>query len=176
MDASANKQLSTSSVSHNDKYEMEKAAGVRRADGSLNLKTLKPIHHKLIELHIQGEKNSAISRRLNKTEATISRWLSDPLIISALDDIYKAQDARFKALYGNVIDVIQDGLNKDKHDIGTNLKAADKWLRAHKKFEPDRSQDQNKTAEDIIQQVFSQMNITGDNVQVNLGQVPKEGD
>lgn len=155
------------------KYEQEKARGLRRADGSLNLKTLKPIHMKMIELHLQGSKNGDICKALHKTPATISRWMSDPLVTNVLEDIYKQEDARLKALFPKVVDVIDDALDMQKHSIGVNLKAADKWLKVHKKYDQ-KDDPTHQTAEDIIQQVFAQMNISGDNVQVNFNSRKEE--
>lgn len=152
-------------------YEQEKAQGLRRPDGSLNLKQLKPVHMKMIEMHLNGTKNAEIARALNKTQATISRWLSDPLVVGVLEQAYKAEDARFKALYSKVVDVIEDGLNMNKHSIGVNLKAADKYLKAHDKYDKARNSD-TETAEDVIARVFNQLNVNG-NVQINID---KSGD
>lgn len=142
-------------------YESEKETGLRREDGSLNLKELKMIHYKMLKLHFSGVKNSDIARQLQKTDATISRWLSDPLIVAILSQQYEAQDARFKAMYGKTLDVIEDSLDMHKHNIGVNLKGADMYLKAHKKYDPENIK-AGDTAEDVIARMLNlnlQLNV-----------------
>lgn len=135
-------------------YTDEKEIGLRRPDGSLNLKELKLIHYKALQMHTSGKKNSEIARTLHKTDATISRWLSDPLIVEILAKEYEANDARFKAMYGKTLDVIEDSLNQDKHSIGVNLKGADMYLKAHKKYDPENA-GIGDTAEDVIARMLN---------------------
>ena len=104
--------------------------------------------------HLSGKKNSEIAYSLHKTDATISRWLSDPLVLAILSDTYNAQDARFKAMYGKTLDVIEDSLDQMKHSIGVNLKGADMYLKAHKKYDPDQAK-AGDTAEDIIARMLN---------------------
>jgi len=145
-------------------YESEKELGLRRDDGSLNLKELKMIHYKMLKLHFAGFKNSVIAEKLQKTDATISRWLSDPLIVEILAKQYDAHDARFKAMYGKTLDVIEDSLDMVKHNIGVNLKGADMYLKAHKKYDPENAK-AGDTAEDVIARMLNlnlQLNVTVD--------------
>lgn len=146
-------------------YNSEKESGLRRADGSLNLKELKMIHYKMLKLHFSGDSNSDIAKKLQKTDATISRWLSDPLIVEILDKEFKAQDARFKAMYGKTLDVIEDSLDRNKYNIGVNLKGADMYLKAHKKYDPDTVK-AGDTAEDVIARMLN-LNIQ---FNVNVGE------
>lgn len=150
-------------------YEAEKEQGLRRDDGSKNLTSLKLIHHKALKMHLAGNSNRVIAQRLQKTDATISRWLSDPLIVEILDKEYKANDARFKALYSKTIDVIEDSLNQDKHSIGVNLKGADMYLKAHKKYDPENAK-AGDTAEDVIQRMINL------NLQFNINSNTKQGE
>lgn len=135
-------------------YTAEKESGLRRPDGSLNLKELKLIHYKMLKLHFSGLSNSSIAKTLQKTDATISRWLSDPLITEILAKEYEAQDSRFKAMYSKTLDVIEDSLNMHKHNIGVNLKGADMYLKAHKKYDPDTAK-AGDTAEDVIARMLN---------------------
>ena len=170
-DTDDNKDLTVLEANGLSKYEQEKELGIRRENGARNLSKLKPIHYKLIELHISGMSNNEIARRLRKSVPTISIWLNDPLVISELDKYYKAEDARFKALYSKTIDVIEDALNTEKHGINTNMKAARLYLQAHRKFDED-SGPEKETAEDIVQRVMNAIQV---NVTVNNGNNGKSG-
>jgi len=143
-------------------YNAEKESGLRRDDGSLNLKSLKLIHYKCLQMHISGKNNNQIAQALTKTQATISRWLSDPLLVALIDKEYEANDARFKAMYSKTLDVIEDSLDQQKHSIGVNLKGADMYLKAHKKYDPDKA-GVGETAEDVIARMLNlnlQFNVT----------------
>jgi len=135
-------------------YEAEKEVGLRREDGSLNLNSLKLIHYKCLQMHTSGKSNNDIAKALTKTQSTISRWLSDPLMLELIDREYAANDARFKAMYGKTLDVIEDSLDQQKHSIGVNLKGADMYLKAHKKYDPDKAS-AGETAEDVIARMLN---------------------
>jgi Zn-dependent M28 family amino/carboxypeptidase len=61
------------------KYEREKAQGIRRESGALNLKSLSPRHMKIISYHIAGVSNNDIARAMCLTPSRVSLVLSDPL-------------------------------------------------------------------------------------------------
>ena len=140
-------------------YEAQKESGERRQNGALNLKSLKPIHHKIINLHIQGMKNCAIAHTVNKTEATISRILSDPLVVGELDKAYEAEQVRLRSLTGKAIDAVADALGDESKAM--KLRGVDRFVKLQERIGKGKSNEQ--TAEDIIANIMN-LNL---NVQIN---------
>jgi len=140
-------------------YEAQKESGERRPNGALNLKSLKPIHHKIINLHIQGLKNCQIASEVKKTEATVSRILSDPLVVGMLDKAYEAEQVRLRSLTGKAIDAVADAL--DDQNKGMKLRGVDRFVKLHERIGKGKRDEQ--TAEDIIANILN-LNL---NVQIN---------
>ena len=153
-------------------YQEEKLKGLRRDNGARNLTRLRPIHYQILRMHLSGMNNEEIARQVGKTSSTISRILTDPLVLSLLDNHYKAEDARFKALYPKVIDAIDDALDKNNNPK-LRLEAADRYLRAHQKFDKasQLEKKEEETAEDVIARMLAavQVNMHGEgNTQINI--------
>ena len=137
-------------------YEAQKESGERRPNGALNLKSLKPIHHKIINLHIQGTKNCDIAHAVGKTEATISRILSDPLVVGELDKAYEVEQMRLRSLTGKAIDAVEDAL--DDENKGMKLRGVDRFVKLHERIGKGKKDEQ--TAEDIIANIMNlQLNV-----------------
>ena len=141
-------------------YEEEKQLGLRRADGSMNLTQLKPIHHRMLALYMAGFSQTDIARTLQKTDATISRWLHDPLVLLELDRFYKSQQLRLKAIAGKAVDAVDQALDADS--LSDRLKGVDRYTKLRESL-GDKDQGEN-TAEDVIERLLQQINI-----QVNIG-------
>jgi hypothetical protein len=149
-------------------YAKEKRIGVRRANGARKLKKLSSRHMKIISLHLKGSSGEEIAQTIGCTVITVSRILNDPLAKDLLSRIYEDRRAEIDALAGDAIDVVRQGLQGD-HSIREKLTAVDKFTKL--KDSIGKTEDEQMTAEDVIQKLFNTMSVEGDlNVQINTGE------
>lgn len=150
-----------SAVDNMTEYEQQKVLGDRREDGSLNLKKLKPVHIRVIQLHLSGENNSSISKRVQKTQVTISRWLSDPLIRAELELAIKSERSRLTMMTGKAVDAVDLALTSSDNTM--KLKGVDRFIKLSDHLGD--GEEEKITAEDIVGRIMS-LNINV-NVQNN---------
>jgi hypothetical protein len=100
--------------------------------------------------HLQGISPKEIVEQLQTTTARIRRVLNSDLGKQVVEDYFKFSDLEFEALYTLSISAIRDALNSS--DIDIRLKAADKFLKAHGKY--DRGVSAESSAEDVIRRVM----------------------
>lgn len=147
-------------------YEDERARGIRQeGNGRQRLKKLRPVHKLIIKLHLLGKKQVEIAKQLNRDQAYISLILNDPLAQAEIERTNKDLDDEFRALYSDAIDAIRKGLNHENPDV--RLRAADKYLKAHGKYQPEKEVSSD-TAEDVIQRIL--------NLHLHLHQQQQAGD
>lgn len=143
-------------------YRAEQDIGYRRDNGGhRRLRKLKPIHKKIIALHLSCWTNIDIAAHLDLCAGSITDVIMDPLaqdIIRKQDDIYNAEFARLKILANQTI---RDGMQGHKSDA-TRLKAAALF----DKREANQKVDNSTTAEDVMAKILA--NIRAENIQVNV--------
>ena len=145
-------------------YEQQKVLGDRREDGSLNLKKLKPIHIRVIQMHLSGYNNAAISRKVQKTQVTISRWLSDPLIRAELELAINSERSRLTMMTGKAVDAVDLAL--ESKDNTMKLKGVDRFIKLSDHLGD--GEEDKITAEDIVNRIMNlNLNIQVNNVQNN---------
>lgn len=125
------------------KYEEEKASGVRRASGAINLKRLTGRHLRVINYHLEGRKGYEIALLMSMSEANISKILTDPL---AKDLIQKRFVEIDNEMYARSVEVVR--VSMDNKDPAIALRSAEMVWRARGRFEKVR--DSRPTAEDVV--------------------------
>ena len=150
-------------------YQQEKEAGLRRSNGALNLKRLKPKHLRIIECHIGGLKNKEIAELTGHTPSWISLVLSDPLSQQLLEAHTQEQRSRLVGMYERSLDAVEDALDATHKSSGepahaTRLKAADMVMKLRGEY--NENEDAEETAEDVIERML-QVLPTQVNVQIN---------
>ncbi len=150
------------------RYEVEKRVGIRRADGSRNLRRLSARHIRIIAKHLRGDSSESVAASIGCTVVTISRVLHDPLSERLIETVFKARQKEIDALAGEAIDAVRTGLRK-KGDTRTRLTAVDKYVKLQEVLNKDSAGPE--TAEDVIARMLERANIliTGSNVQIVHG-------
>lgn len=127
---------------------------------------LSTIEQTIIELHLEGLSNIAISKALKCTPANVSYYLRKDNVKAFLVSVNEDSELRLKNLKNKFVDVIAKGLKSDV-GINTQLKAARLFKDATKDIED------NKTAEDVVSKLLN-LQV---NVQVNqTNQIESNGD
>jgi hypothetical protein len=134
-----------------DQYTSEKRLGIRRETGQLKLKKLTFRHRKIIALHIQGFSGEQIAFYMNCTNLTVSKVLNDPLAQSYISAATKDRELELKALLGSAVNVVREGMTKEGLDIGTKLKAVDRYSKLRSALDTGQ---EKISAEDIIAQML----------------------
>ena len=147
-------------------YLMQKASGDRLKNGLPPLKRLTNRHRAILNMHILGEKGIDIAAHFGVRNTLVSRIIHDPLGQEFLSMKLKMDDARFKALYGNAVDVIKDGM-ANKETMSNRLRAANIYMERKDKLE-EKHGEKPDSAEDVIQRILNDPTIIQNlNLQVN---------
>ena len=151
------------------RYEIEKRVGIRRQDGSRNLRRLSSRHIRIIAKHLRGDSSESIALSIGCTVVTISRILHDPLAERLIESIFKVRQKELDALAGEAIDAVRTGL-RQKGDTRTKLTAVDKYTKLREVMNKDSAGPE--TAEDVIARILehSKILIKDSNVQIVSGE------
>lgn len=142
-----------------EQYQQEKATGHRLPSGALPLLSLSPFHIEIVKAHLDGVRNKDLADIFHLTESTISRILSDPLVIAIKSEHASATDAQFDALYSQAVNAIRRGLDADDPDLA--LKASSMFF----KHAPSKAggAPAGISAEDVARQLLLSVNVTINN-------------
>jgi len=134
----------------------------RRALKRSETRPVLPRHRFVLELHLAGH---AVQRSLpgkpsiceltGYSPAMVYRILASEEIQALKQQVMRAYDQEFEALYPEVVQAIREGL-ADGNDMQTRLAASKLWLKAHGKLQPDNQGQVNVTAEDVVIQILNQ--------------------
>lgn len=147
------------------KYQNEKALGLRMANGVPPLKRLTKRHLRIISLHMDGVSSLAIASDAGCSQSTVLRVLADPLATSILGESDSNTKREIRALVPKAVAAVREGLKSGT--LGTKLKAIDKLKIMAEMTE---AKEETQTAEDIISEILKKSNVqinVGQNVQVN---------
>lgn len=133
-------------------YHHEVMIGVRRGSGANNLTKLKPLHYKIVALHLQGWANVDIALHLDMHAAGVGVILNDPLVRGIVDDFNNGVERELEGMYGLAISAIRKGLQSE--DPSTALKAVDRFAVFAPRMAEKRS-NPGTTAEDVIKEALA---------------------
>ena len=131
--------------------ELQKYLGILPEKRRPQLRRLGTHHKQAIMLHLEGMPASQIADELGRTPGWVSETLRSDLAQALINDYLSFADSEFKALYKLSIAAIRDALQSQDPEL--KLKAADKYLKAHGKYDP-KSLGGKETAEDVIKRVM----------------------
>lgn len=142
-------------------YDAQKDIGTRRDNGALKLKKLRPMHKKVLALHLAAWPNDQIARELHKSAAWISTVINDPLAQEVLNDFDAIHEGEFSRLRILANSALRDALQPTKTD-STRLRAA----RIFYQKDSETKVEKGETAEDVMAKILTR--IEADNVQINF--------
>tara|TARA_Y100000310_G_C20584992_1_gene764925 strand:- start:310 stop:840 length:531 start_codon:yes stop_codon:yes gene_type:complete len=131
-------------------YEKDKRLGTRMVNGTKPLKKLRPVHRKIIGMHLAGFANCEIAEVVSMSQSRISTLLTDPLLLEIIEQGHDAADKELRALTPKAIHVLRTAM--DSGDYKHSLRAAEDVLRTQGKF--DKVSEEGQTAEDVIQRIL----------------------
>lgn len=148
------------------RYLVEKRIGLRRENGAMKLKKLTARHLRIIGMHLEGFSVEQIAVSMPCSIPTVSRIVNDPLSQVILKRVYEDRQGELQSLGGVAIQAVREGLGPEQ-PIGVRLRAVDRYAKVRETM---LSKDKiDESAEDVIARMLSRMNITAENVQVNIG-------
>ena len=127
--------------------------------GSSELKRLRPLHYKIISLHLAGVRNKDIAQQIGCTKATVVNIVHSRLGREAIEGALEKYYDEFQELAPKVVKVVNETLeNEENPDL--RLRAAGMWIKTSG-WEQRRKTVQ--TSEDQVKNILIQAN----NVQMN---------
>jgi len=132
-------------------YYAEKLIQLRKGSNPKR-KTLRPIHKKIIALHIAGWKNLDIAEACNCTPTQVSMILRTEQAKEIIHLHDEQLEAEFKRLKSAANDVLRDCMDRDKPDA-VRLKAVNTFLKANGDFAPGKDSG-STTAEDVVARIL----------------------
>jgi len=143
-------------------YDAQRDIGTRIDTGSVRLRKLKPIHKKIIALHLAGWPNNDIARYLDVNATWVCIVLRDPLsreVIASMDELHEQEFTRLRVAAN---EALRDALQPSQ-SMRTRLQAASIY------YKRDASMgEKGETAEDVMQRVLQHINAETVNIQVNV--------
>lgn len=150
------------------RYINEKQVGIRRENGARKLKRLTRRHYEIISRHLSGQSGHQIATCMRITVCTVSRILNDPMSQSLIKQCYKDREGEVDALVGNAVEAVRDVFQDGEATNRQKMSAVDKAIKLRETLID--GAEKKETAEDVIGRLFDQLSITGENVQVNIGE------
>lgn len=138
-----------------EKYQAEKASGIRAKSGHKIVKKLKPIYVILLELHLRGLNNRQIctlleSRGIKRTEAWISQILNYGPLREIADKYLKTKENELNALTDLGVDAVRRGLMDP--DARVSLKASDQLWKIQGRYK--QGAPPVESAEDVVKRII----------------------
>lgn len=111
-------------------------------------------HLMMIELHLQGFKNTEIADTMGCHAVTVGLVLRSQPAQDMLRERVEHVNLDFQAQFRQVVDTFSDALSPDA-TIDVRLAAADKWLKAHGHYQPKEKKKgpEKLTIEDVISEM-----------------------
>lgn len=129
--------------------ELKKYLGLLPDKPPRDIKVLNTRQKIVVMLHLEGLSAKDIADETGFSPSYISTILRSEAAQNILKDYFSFADMEFKALYKLSIEAVRDALRSD--DIDIRLKAADKFLKAHGKY--NQTATDSASAEDVIRRI-----------------------
>ena len=131
--------------------ELNKYLGLVDPQKPKPLNRLDTIDRQILLLHLQGKPATEVAEQLHVTTRRIRKVLQSQLGQMVIEDYFRFCDQEFASLYQLSVSAIREALDS-KQPMETRLKAADKFLRAHGKY--DSGAMKELTAEDVVRRIL----------------------
>jgi len=130
--------------------ELNRYLGIVNPEKERPLAFLRDRDKQMLLLYLQGTPPTQIVDELKTSMGRFRRVMKSDLGKLVIDDYFQFCDQEFSTLYQLSVDAIRQGLESE--DIDTKLKAADKFLKAHGKY--DKAVSKEATAEDVVRRIL----------------------
>ena len=134
-----------------DLVALNKYLGFVDKEKNSGLKRLKPQDKQVVLLAIEGHSAGEIVDMLGMSSGRVRSVLSSAPASKIFDDFLSFKDREFQLLYSLSIDAIRNALRSPDLDVA--LRAAEKYLKAHGKFDGGRAS-VSDTAEDVVRRIM----------------------
>jgi len=142
-------------------YDAQKLTGISNGNGVHRLVRLKPLHKKILALHLSGASNVQISIELNRSPCWISDVIKDPSCQEVIEKIDILHEEEFKRLRGLANETLRSAMQPGKPD-STRLSAAKTYYQREGKTDDSKTD----TAEDVMSKILNK--IEAENIQINI--------
>ena len=117
-----------------------------------------PVKHRLVILmHLEGYSGAEIANEVRLAPGTVYNILKSPAAENIIQQYFEFADAEFRSLYALAIKAVKDNLLEG--DLDQRLRAADKFMKAHGKYE--KAGDAADTAEDVVSRIMEMRKADG---------------
>lgn len=137
----------------------------RQRSGAQELKKLKPVHKRIISLHLAGNTGVAIAKMVGMAVPYITWVLKSAIVQEVIQQYDSMQDAEFKRLRRQADDNLREALFCDSRSA--RLKATELFFKREDILDQ-RNGGSGLTAEDVARKLLEQVSISNSNVQINL--------
>lgn len=145
------------------------------------LTRLTPRHHRMIEMHLAGLKNTEIAEAFSIAPCRVSIILRNPTVEAYLHELREAADQELKNLLPAAVGILRRAL--DDPDPKVALRATDEIFRVLGKYREEMAP--QETAEDVIARALAIMKTQAETVRdvtrernmrvINAGAQPESG-
>jgi len=142
-------------------YDAQKLTGISNGNGVHRLVKLKPLHKKILALHLSGASNVQISIELDRSPCWISDVIKDPSCQEVIEKIDILHEEEFKRLRGLANETLRSAMQPGKPD-STRLSAAKTYYQRESKTDDSKTD----TAEDVMSKILTK--IEAENIQINI--------
>lgn len=147
-------------------YQAQRDIAINREpQGYQHLKKLKPLHKKVVAMHLAGNTSAVIAEALNTSAGYVTWILKAPIVQELIAQYDSAQDAEFKRLRYRADDALREALTSDSRT--SRLRAAEVFYKREESLDK-RNGGTGLTAEDVAKKLLESVNISNSNIQINI--------
>lgn len=153
-------------------YQAQRDIAINREpQGYQHLRKLKPLHKRVVALHLAGNTSAAIAEQLNTSAGYVAWILKAPIVQELIAQYDSMQDAEFKRLRYRADDALREALTSDSRTA--RLRAAEVFYKREDILDG-RNGGSGLTAEDVARKLLESANFINSNVQININTNSKE--
>lgn len=151
-------------------YQAQRDIAINREpQGYQHLKKLKPLHKKVVAMHLAGNTSAAIAEALDTSAGYVAWILKAPIVQELIAQYDSAQDAEFKRLRYRADDALREALTCDSR--ASRLRAAEVYYKREDTLDA-RNGGSGLTAEDVARRLLESATFNNSNVQINITTPP----
>ena len=151
-------------------YQAQRDIAINREpQGYQHLKKLKPLHKRVVAMHLAGNTSAAIAEALNTSAGYVAWILKAPIVQELISQYDSMQDAEFKRLRYRADDALREALTCDSRTA--RLRAAEVFYKREDTLDS-RNGGSGLTAEDVAKKLLEAATFNNSNVQININSLP----
>jgi len=151
-------------------YQAQRDIAINREpQGYQHLRKLKPLHKRVVALHLAGNTSASIAEQLNTSAGYVAWILKAPIVQELIAQYDSMQDAEFKRLRYRADDALREALTSDSRTA--RLRAAEVFYKREDTLDS-RNGGSGLTAEDVAKKLLEAATFNNSNVQININSLP----